>query len=76
MNWMDFANCKGKTFLFFAPARERPPSREKRQALAQQVCAECKVSKACREAAQGEFGIWAGESEDSFVQVDVRVLVS
>ena len=73
---MDFANCKGKTFLFFAPARERPPAREKRQALAQQVCSECVVAVACREAAEGEWGIWAGESEDSFVQVANPVLVS
>lgn len=67
-DWMDFAACKGKSFLFFAPPRERPQARAQREALAHQVCAGCPVVRDCRQAASGEFGIWAGESEDFFLR--------
>lgn len=66
-DWTVDAACKGKTFLFFAPARERPPARATREALARAICAECPVLIDCRKAAQGEFGIWAGEPEDVFL---------
>ena len=30
IDWTQFANCKGKTKLFFAPKAERPQARERR----------------------------------------------
>lgn len=62
MNWRIFANCKGQTHLFFAPDRERPPARERRETLALALCAECPVSTACREARGESVGIWGGEA--------------
>jgi len=43
IDWTQFANCKGKTKLFFAPKAERPQARERREAKAKSLCAGCTV---------------------------------
>jgi len=52
--------------LFFAPAGEREPSRQHREALARAVCNSCVVMPECRAYARenNEYGFWGGESED------------
>lgn len=64
--WMREAACKGLTHLFFPAAAERPQARERREAAARSVCAECSVHDPCRDFARGnhEYGMWGGESED------------
>lgn len=64
--WMRHAACKGLTHLFFPAAAERPQARERREASARSVCAECTVRPDCREFARSnhEYGMWGGESED------------
>jgi WhiB family transcriptional regulator, redox-sensing transcriptional regulator len=64
--WTDFAACKGKTPLFFAPKAERPQARERREARAARLCRECAVQEECRAFARAhhEYGFWAGESEE------------
>ena len=42
-HWTDFAMCKGRTALFFPPKAERPQARERREARARQLCAQCPV---------------------------------
>jgi len=63
--WMENANCKGKSELFFPPAGERPSARERRENAARRICGECVVIRACRNWArdQRELGFWGGESE-------------
>ena len=53
--------------LFFAPAKERPPSREVREMQAAKVCGECSVKKQCRDYAReaNEHGFWGGETDDA-----------
>lgn len=65
-DWRDDANCKGNTFLFFAPKAERPQARARREAKADRYCRECPVQNPCREFAREhhEYGFWAGESEE------------
>ncbi len=64
--WMHDAACKGLTHLFFPSSAERPLARERREAAARQVCAECAVQASCRIFARThhEYGFWGGESED------------
>lgn len=62
--WYDKAVCKGKTELFFAAPSERPPQRAARETMARQLCAICPVSGECFEASAGEFGFWAGTTEE------------
>lgn len=64
--WMKDAACRGLSHLFFPEAAERPQARERREAMARQVCAQCPVLETCREFAreQHEYGFWGGESED------------
>ena len=64
--WMNDAACKGLTHLFFAPPAERPQARDRREALARQVCASCAVHRICQQFARTnhEYGFWGGESED------------
>jgi WhiB family transcriptional regulator, redox-sensing transcriptional regulator len=64
--WREHAACKGRTPLFFPPKAERPQSRVRREARAQQLCAGCPVRDACREHARAhhEHGFWGGESEE------------
>lgn len=65
-NWMDDANCKGNTVLFFPPKAERPQARERREAKARRLCMGCSVLDQCRSFARDnhEYGFWAGESEE------------
>jgi WhiB family redox-sensing transcriptional regulator len=65
-DWMDVAACRGMTHLFFPSSAERPQARERREAMARQVCGGCTVQSSCREFARlnHEYGFWGGESED------------
>lgn len=65
-DWMDDANCKGHTPLFFPPRAERPQARARREARARKLCMQCTVLDQCREFARAnhEYGFWAGESEE------------
>jgi WhiB family redox-sensing transcriptional regulator len=64
--WMDDAECKGLTHLFFPPPAERPQARDRREAAAKAVCSECVVRTECQDFARThhEYGYWGGESED------------
>ncbi|MDJ0770019.1 MAG: WhiB family transcriptional regulator [Ilumatobacter sp.] len=66
VDWQDYAMCKGRTELFFAPKAERPQARERREARAAKLCAACPVTGPCREFARNgrEYGFWAGENEE------------
>jgi WhiB family redox-sensing transcriptional regulator len=66
IDWTQFANCKGKTKLFFAPKAERPQARERREAKAKSLCAGCNVQVPCKEFARNnhEYGLWGGENEE------------
>ncbi len=74
--WMDRAACRGLTHLFFPLTAERPQARERREALARSICAECSVSSACREFAREnhEYGLWGGESEDERHEAGYRLI--
>ncbi len=63
--WMEHADCRGKSDLFFPPPGERPAARENRENRARQVCRTCPVLLPCQEFArsQRELGFWGGESE-------------
>lgn len=65
-SWSAHAECKGLAAIFFPPAAERPQARERREAQARQVCAECAVMVECRDFARRnrEYGFWGGESEE------------
>ena len=52
IDWTQFANCKGKTKLFFAPKAERPQARARREAKAKSLCANCTVQQTCKEFAR------------------------
>lgn len=66
IDWTQFSNCKGKTYLFFAPKAERPQARARREAKAKSLCDACIVQSDCREFARAnrEYGYWGGESEE------------
>ena len=66
IDWTQFANCKGKTHLFFAPKAERPQARARREAKARSLCDKCVVKDTCRDFARvnHEYGLWGGESEE------------
>lgn len=65
-DWMDYAVCKGRTPLFFAPKAERPQARARREAQAKMLCTVCTVQSQCREFARShhEYGYWGAESEE------------
>jgi WhiB family redox-sensing transcriptional regulator len=65
-DWMRRGACKGLTHLFFPAPAERPQARERREAMARQVCSTCVVQADCQSFArdQHEYGFWGGESED------------
>jgi WhiB family transcriptional regulator, redox-sensing transcriptional regulator len=64
--WADRGACRGSAHLFFAPDRERPGRRARRERVARELCATCPVLLACRTWAreQREFGFWGGETEE------------
>ena len=63
--WMENADCRGKSDLFFPPPGERPAARERRETRARGVCMSCTVLHACQDFARSEreLGFWGGESE-------------
>ena len=65
-DWMKKAACKGLSHLFFPAPAERPQARDRREAAAASLCADCQVQVHCRQVArdQHEYGFWGGESED------------
>lgn len=65
-DWMKKAACKGLSHLFFPAPAERPQARDRREASAASVCADCQVQLHCRQFARDrhEYGFWGGESED------------
>lgn len=65
-NWMENAECKGRTHLFFPPLAERPQARARREAKAKELCKVCVSRNQCREYARNhrEFGFWGGENEE------------
>ena len=65
-DWMEQANCKGQTRLFFPPKAERPQARVRRETKARQLCLECDVRALCKEYARQnhEYGYWGAESEE------------
>ena len=64
--WAEFAVCKGRTKLFFAPKAERPQARERREDKARRLCLRCPVQVPCQEFARQhrEYGFWGGENEE------------
>lgn len=74
--WMRDAACRGLSHLFFPSAAERPQSRERREAMARMVCAECAVRATCRDHARThhEYGLWGGESEDERHEAGYRLI--
>jgi WhiB family redox-sensing transcriptional regulator len=66
LGWSRRARCRGATHLFFAPDRERPGRRGRREEAARALCAACPVLGACRAWARQnhEFGFWGGETEE------------
>ena len=75
LTWTSDAACSGQTDLFFAPAGERPETREMREARARAVCRVCAVLEPCRNWAREhrEYGFWGGESEEERAAAGYRV---
>jgi WhiB family redox-sensing transcriptional regulator len=69
--WQDEAACAGDDLLlFFGPDGERQPEREKREALAKEVCSWCPVRTICLDSAieaNDRYGIRGGLNEDERV---------
>ncbi len=65
-DWMNGAECRGLTEIFFPPIAERPQARERRESMARSVCLKCAVLESCRSFARDnhEYGFWGGESEE------------
>jgi len=67
LGWQERASCQAaEATAFFAPDSERIREREKREAAAKRVCAQCPVRQACLEHAVSvpeQFGIWGGMTE-------------
>lgn len=75
-DWMNDGACRGMTHLYFPTTAERPQARERREAQARAVCAECKVALVCRNFARDnhEYGLWGGESEDERHEAGYRLI--
>ena len=65
-DWMNVAECRCLTEVFFPPIAERPQARERREAMARTVCMQCSVLDTCRSFARDnhEYGFCGGESEE------------
>ena len=64
--WMDDAECKGATNLFFPPFGESKPKKLKREMAAKKICEVCVVRVECLAYARRnheENGVWGGETE-------------
>ena len=75
LTWTGTAACRGQNDLFFAPAGERPETRNVREAKARAVCNACVVMQPCRQWAREnrEYGFWGGESEEERAAAGFRV---
>src|SRR4029079_4357764 len=75
LTWTGTAACRGQNDLFFAPAGERPETRNVREAKARAVCNTCAVLTSCRQWAREhrEYGFWGGESEEDRAAAGFRV---
>lgn len=75
LTWTGSAACRGQNDLFFAPAGERPETRNVREAKARAVCTTCAVLQPCRQWAREhrEYGFWGGESEEERAAAGYRV---
>lgn len=62
--WQHHAACKGKSALFWPAFSEDPGARDRREAQALAVCAQCPVIDECCAWARArrEPGIWGGET--------------
>jgi WhiB family redox-sensing transcriptional regulator len=76
--WAEHAMCRGATHLFFAPDRERPGRRGRREAAARALCGACPVLEPCRTWAREnrEYGFWGGESEEERAAAGYRPALS
>ena len=74
LGWAAKAECRGSTHLFFAPDRERPGRRSRRERAARALCATCPVLEPCRAWAREnrEFGFWGGETEEERASAGYR----
>lgn len=61
--------------VFPTPA-ERPQARERREAMAREVCSTCAVQTPCKEFARNhhEYGFWGGESEEQRHQAGFHLI--
>ena len=66
IEWMNQANCKKKTNLFYIVLDETATQRRKRESLAKAICRSCAVVGECKDYARAnnELGIWGGETEE------------
>ncbi len=73
-DWMSAGVCRGKTELFFPPHGEQAEARERREAVAREVCMTCPVLVECRDYARHhrEQGFWGGENDDQRVEIRRR----
>lgn len=58
--------CTGRVSVYYGHTGERPEARDRREAIAKKLCANCPISEECRNFARqtGEiYGIWGGETE-------------
>ena len=66
--WQVHGACRGMdSARFFYPEGERGPRRERREAAAKAICAQCPVITECRTHAlqvQEPYGIWGGLTEN------------
>jgi hypothetical protein len=71
--WRALSRCVGYSRLYFAPAKERPEQRGRREASARRICESCVVRAECRAAgrANAEYGIWGGENEQERIDAGV-----
>ena len=64
--WMLSAACRGRMELFFPARYESAGARERREAVARELCLSCPVLDSCRRWAREhrEYGFWGAESEE------------
>ena len=74
---MEPAACRGRTALFFPPHGEQWNARERREAVARELCLSCPVLDSCRQWARQhrEYGFWGGESEEERAAAGYCVLL-
>jgi len=68
LRWQRHAACRGNAPLFFGPEDEKPGDRQRREAQAKAICADCPVWIHCLRYRLGieqqlDGGIWAGKDE-------------